>query len=50
MDSKNLINVYIRLIKTKTINNTTSKSWTVDDVPILWRKEVELELDKRNTE
>lgn len=39
-----MVNFYVNKIKMKTVNASTGKPWTVEDVPRLWREKVRSEL------
>ena len=45
-----MVPYYVAKIQDKEINPKTGKAWCVADVPILWRKKVEAEIQKDTTE
>ena len=40
-----MVNFYVNKIKMKTVNASTGKPWTVEDVPKLWKEKVRSELN-----
>lgn len=41
-----MVTFYITKIRNKDINPSTEEAWKVEDVPNLWKKKVEAELQK----
>ena len=40
-----MVKFYVNKIKAGTINTSTGKAWTVEDVPKLWREKVRAEIE-----